>query len=856
MDATTGNAGLLSTINRGGLSNTLNQLGNDFFFFKTINVLNWNKYYPFQIMILQENTSPANISATTFLSSEGSDYGYSVYQSCILTLPIPPESLSVSTPFASTTQVTLNGIVEEHAGAPIRIISLSGSTGMVPGKESALATVSGAVNQLGNTIFAGTVTQAASGSLGVAPNLSLSTITYNDNELASDTNFNSTRIGYTHFRLLEYLLDMYATLKNSSTQNASKFRLAFSMWKDEALYLVTPVNFEKRRTAASPMEYQYDIRLKAWKRIPYLNSDTDPISVQKTAVNQSALQNILSQVDTARTILQLNFDTLSAVRSDVQYTVFNPLRELEFFLKSSINATLTLNDIPMELLQNFQSVVINSWNTTISGVRTAKGVQIDLHKISELFDQTASIYNTQYDYSSTPVASTPGGLPNFPGGNAVTALFTSPDDFSDFFRQIKLSDLKVPPTLATLVTQQTQQIVSKTKSYFQQIRTNLIVAENAYADVVGVSDPTFNAIYGRTSAAQIRQATDLDFLLLHALADIISALNDLIAVQNPNPQSITPPAVNYVAGLAEKSGINFNIPASKFLIPCPYGITLERLAAQYLGDPDRWIEIATINNLREPYIDETGFTVPLLTNPTKNQIVVGSTQNLVIGQQVWLTAAYLPNFKTTIQNIQSINTSAGSMNIIYVDIWQNFATPQNISGYTSLQAYLPGTTNSQQLIYIPSDLAPNNDVEDLSNLPGVNDLDNLLQVGGIDLLLDQNNDIVVNNNGDFVFSFGLQNIIQTIKIGISTQRGSLIRHPNFGLPLSIGESLASISAKDILSATKDLFSGDPTFTGISGVSISILGPVVQITATVGIASTGNLIPITVNIKQGNVNLTS
>ena len=56
--------------------------------------------------------------------------------------------------------------------------------------------------------------------------------------------------------------------------------------------------------------------------------------------------------------------------------------------------------------------------------------------------------------------------------------------------------------------------------------------------------------------------------------------------------------IEAVAGLARASGIAFTVPTSKFAVPFPYGMTLEMLAAQYLGSRDRWMEIAALNGLR------------------------------------------------------------------------------------------------------------------------------------------------------------------------------------------------------------------------------------------------------------------
>jgi hypothetical protein len=138
-----------------------------------------------------------------------------------------------------------------------------------------------------------------------------------------------------------------------------------------------------------------------------------------------------------------------------------------------------------------------------------------------------------------------------------------------------------------------------------------------------------------------------------------------------------------------------------------------------------------------------------------------------MGQNVWLTAPDLDNFSTSILGIQP--NFDGTVTIT-IDIIQNFNTPFDITGYTTFFCYLPGTTNSQQLIYIPSALPSNNSENDYSGIIGVNDLDNLLATGGIDLLLDSNLDLIVTNSGDCLYSFGMANILQQIKLIFATRK--------------------------------------------------------------------------------------
>jgi hypothetical protein len=84
---------------------------------------------------------------------------------------------------------------------------------------------------------------------------------------------------------------------------------------------------------------------------------------------------------------------------------------------------------------------------------------------------------------------------------------------------------------------------------------------------------------------------------------------------------------------------------------------------------------------------------------------------------------------------------------------------------------------------------------------------------------------------------------------IGTPKGSLLHHPDYGLGLTPGVSTADLDAKTMLSSLQDMFRADKTFSGVSGVAISKMGPVVRVAMSVGIAGTSQTIPLTVDIRR-------
>ena len=155
----------------------------------------------------------------------------------------------------------------------------------------------------------------------------------------------------------------------------------------------------------------------------------------------------------------------------------------------------------------------------------------------------------------------------------------------------------------------------------------------------GTGSEYYNELYSRQPPTSRVQPITLDeYDILKKLYDVLQGYDILTAttdIDDRNKQT----NMEYVAGLADDSGIQFNTTNSKILAPVPFGLTIEAIALRYLGDSQRWLEIATLNNLREPYIDENGFLRSLLSNATGRQVTVSDMENLYIGQRIVLRSS-------------------------------------------------------------------------------------------------------------------------------------------------------------------------------------------------------------------------
>lgn len=790
----------------------------------TIDTTRWNKSYPYQLLLLDVQAGAG---------------GYKTVAS--YTLPIPPQEQSISTPFAITTQVTLGGITEQHNGAPLRSITLSGTTGVWPGRSS-LAPFQGP--NLGQSVFAGTVQSVTSlvsnvtgaaaqvtpfqGQMGVEPNASF----------ATDTGA-GVQTGYYQMRLMQQFLESYVTAKK--TNAGRSLRLALAIWKDQAVYLVTPASFLQNRSGNSPWEYTYTLNFRAWKRIDFDTLDSQPMATVGSATNKdpTAIQKLVAAVAAAQNALQVQnlVAVLQGATGDAGALLEN-LRSLSAWGKDQLGAVYSMADLPDQIVNSLKGTAV----AIIANPNLAPP------NVDQVFQQLLQDLGVSSGKAQTGLAN-PNGLGQnlniFQGPDAAHSLntiFANPKQYYQYFSSVNTSDLNIPPTVQSKITAERNRVRAFTRQDFANILSSIQSASQDFADFVGAGDATFDATFNRTPLPSTRVPSDNDFEVMFQLNAVVMQLNRQAAYNNLSAIPTNP--MDFAAGFFSSTQIPFQSYPGKFAVPFPYGASFETLAAKYLGDPDRWEEIVSLNDLRQPYVDEVGFTVPLLTNGNGNQVAVASDQNLEVNQVVFLSSAGQPRTMRHILSITPINN--GSYFMLVLDGLPNLGNYRTIQG-ASLQAFMPGTVNSMMTLYIPSSTPPPVPEFDTPGIPGLNPFQQYFNAGGVDLLLTSTGNLVVTPDGDCRLAIGLTNLVQTIWLAFNTPKGSLIHHTEYGFPRLLGQSIADAPASSILMAAKNLFKGDPSFTGVQSATVQAIGPTARIFLGVGIAGTSNVLPVTFDV---------
>ena len=178
---------------------------------------------------------------------------------------------------------------------------------------------------------------------------------------------------------------------------------------------------------------------------------------------------------------------------------------------------------------------------------------------------------------------------------------------------------------------------------------------------------------------------------------------------------------------------------------------------------------------------------------------------LFIGQTVYLNSTTQTATARTILNIVTLSQTSFLLTLDGLPNLDVFTTADQ----AYIQAYLPGTTNSQNVIWVPSNLPspPDDQISIPSSVANVK----LVGLSKVSWLLTPDGDLAINNTGDFRFSAGLTNLVQGLAIKFGTTLGTDLLNPSFGLGIKSGTMVSDTSAADIFNEINNLVTADPRF---------------------------------------------
>jgi hypothetical protein len=427
-------------------------------------------------------------------------------------------------------------------------------------------------------------------------------------------------------------------------------------------------------------------------------------------------------------------------------------------------------------------------------------------------------------------------------GNPALNVFSTPEAYFLLFDQIPINTLVLTTAqqaaINTAIDNANQLTIADLKGFRQTIESLALQLSNNF----GTGDAYVSEIYNLP--APITRITPISIDNYEILASLYESMNayDLLTASTQVDSETTLTNMEYVAGLADTAGIEFNVPVSKILAPVPFGLTMEGIAARYLGDPQLWLEIATLNNLQEPYIDENGFQLPLLSNASGRNVIVENATNLFLEQTVTLRSTTQSPSSRTILDIEQLSPTSFLLTLDGLPNLDNFTTDD----LAYIQAYLPGTVNSQQKIYIPSNQPTPNTPTVIP--PALTAVDPLSGLSLVDLLLTDTGDLAVNGFGDFRYSYGMTNLIQALRIKFGSVEGTILLHPDFGLGVRPGTVNSTLQVQNLVGQINNMVQADTRFAGLQSIQIVLNGPTLTINLTVILAGTGGVFPLSFNMN--------
>ena len=739
-------------------------------------------------------------------------------------LPINPSAISVSVPFAISLIPTTRGILEEHNGVVFRNILISGTTGVTPNDMRTSGTKRTQTSTL-NAIIAPTLSAANRTKTAFSSMVSSAT-GKRESVKAGVAESDQDDFGYAKLHLLLNYFVSYAEAKKEPRN--SELRLIFVNRKDNTAYVVTPISFEHNKSNDNPHLYNYKIALKAWDLAETEFEEQLSPKFEFDAKNENYLTRALNTLSAARAVISGADSTIRSVTS-VMDNIYSVVGDTLLVVKDSAGLANTIVDFP-NMIKRKWNAIAKDFNKKISDISASLPFKTQQQQLN-IQSSMSSLQGQANDLVNTSTPTNPSGIPTGALKDRDQQIQDTKNPFNtskdmatnlDFLDEYPLSDFSLSDQENLSIENKISSIRKLTIADYDEKRLIIEAARDAY------------------ELSRITNGTPIlnDYLVVIAFNDIISVIDAFSATKTSITDNLPDPFV-VAKSNANNAGITIGDPKSCFPIPFPFNGTLEKLATMYLDSPDRWIDIVVLNNLKPPYVDETGFIQSFTTSGNMNLFTISDITNLFLGQEVFLSSSSQRDEKRKIIRINKL----GPYNYLIEVDGEKDLSRFTVMQQAKLKAFLPNTVNSNKIIFIPLETSPNtNGPPETRDLPETVDLNKQQKMMGVDIALTDTFDLSVANYGDVTLSTGLANALQAIRLKLGVEIGQLERHLEYGSGINIGEK-NTFTAQDLKQIVERAILEDPRFESVPDIIVQINGPVVILNITVRVANDGGTIPV-------------
>lgn len=810
----------------------------------------WNKMFPYRLLVIdaRNNKIIANDESTgtgTVVAETGESglvtklHWNSLSDEWSYTLPITPQQMSTDIQFAIGVSATQQGVTEEHNGVVFKDISLDFTTGIWPSRKDVDPTSSFGGDTFLKTVFENSGKSAAAlrQSIDNLKNIVNSASPSSTSNSLPDTE-GEYSTGYYQALYLARFLEQYALAKKDP--NKASWRLCFWNQKDNEAYIVTPRRFSHRRSAQNPSAYMCSLVVRAYRRVDLKENAAPPSEISSiTSPNfYSRAANILTGT---RSVLSNSINLVRSVRSDFRRP-FEILRQGTLLVKDAAGIARTAADLPSAVIVDAKSEIgqavgnLRDAANAIGGIGISATQNAGIKSSVDAFNQLSKANGTNLGSAGGNINST---LNNSPAFNPML----NPEANYDLLSSVSTNEFNLSEEQSDKVDVDLEQATTLTVDQLKSQKSELEQLALDISNQFGAGDETTYQILGLPAPKERAVPLSIDELeILESLWESISVYDQLTATQLLDGQRILNP-IQYTKELANANGLPFSDAQSKISAPVPFGLSLEAISLRYLGDAKRWYEIATLNNLRSPYIDEDGYELLLLSNGDGRSFTVSKDSRLYLGQKILLFSNTVSRFSRNIIQIDQIGDTT-LLITVDGDADLNVLTA---SQSAKIKGYLAGTVNSQDQIYLP--LGSKASISSDTPPPPLFRNDEAVALSKVDFLQSDSGDIVFDSSGDVKLAAGMTNLIQALKTIILTKIGSSIPDPTLGISAQIGDNVADVQASELFSQIEKQIKADPRFSGIVTLNIEINGPAIIINLAVTEASGGGVVPISFTVSR-------
>lgn len=809
--------------------------------------------------------------------------------------PLPPQSLNINIPTAISTTVTMKGIVEEHNAAPLRQITISGSTGVYPTSIQSNNNKDAGKKGPLDYLFANTVAAAKKTTDSALKNLNQAKNIVKAFKSKNATSLNSPLIdnydtwtageegvtGYMVAHNLMRFMDLYLELKKAGNKDLI---LTFCMHKDKMYYDCTLNNLSVRKNAGS-LDYLYSVALTAWRRTktpPNVKSVAKgkfKSGYKDRAINPFA--EISRALDTANLTISNSLNVLRGVQSDIDTAILQPLRKTGLLTKNILNIPKTINDYGTGITANLNrelfdflantkpDAAVNKQSDKIKKKLFGNGGQPDQNgqsanslenQIKIANDNSNSFYpnvgqsSIKVDENGLPTLSLTGSIKDplvtrsdalnysIAESDPINDILANPTDYADFLNLISMDSLQLSDATIQLIEKEDDEANSLNATDISIIRNKLEDFAALLSQKLGGNNNKYNEIYGLSPPSYAKSLSVEDIELLNVINNASIAMNQLIVELRASTVNDEQDYAKFYGTYARTQGIDFIDGLSKFYVPFPLGASLENLSLTYLGDVNRWIEIAAINGLKEPYVDETGVYKNFKSSGSGNSFIVDDPEGLFVGQPI-LVESFTQ--RPEARKIDAIKIVSSIQTVVTVN-GEADLSKFTVTDKAKIKYFKPNTVNSSMLIAIPSEI-PTNITSNMRINPDAEDLQNIAYTAQADFALGfdlyQGTADIQLVGSDVAISRSYANIVQAAFIKLYTNQGDILDDSDFGNPVNVGTNVSEFDADEALADLSEMFSEDPRFGSLRSGRITQIGGTAEIELLLGISSSGAYLPI-------------